>query len=110
MGHDVEDVFAREPTLLVEQDYLKAPARCILQQVLKSGRLADSGEPSQVGQSRERVPLGTLGEGVFGLTQAHFLLRFGLGQHDADGLGLGVGQVREVADHLEELVAGGGVV
>lgn len=37
-------------------------------------------------------------------------LRLRLGQHDADGLRLGVGQVREVAGQLEELVAGGGVV
>ena len=36
-------------------------------------------------------------------------LRFGLGQHDADGLRLGVGQVGEVAGQLEELVTGGGV-
>jgi len=34
-------------------------------------------QPSQVGQSGECVPFGTLGKGVFELTQARFLPRFG---------------------------------
>ena len=39
-----------------------------------------------------------------GLDRLQF--RLGLGQHDADGLRLGVGQLKEVAGQLEELIAG----